>query len=216
MISRLKEETEALLKNYAVTKKEPDSYSHMKYPKIFTLMDFYVDQYEIEGFGHLMIMHTKTKMGMELLTASFMPNTGINLPYLLMDAMTMKNKRCIFVEYYGCGNDDLNDEKLKETFEKYHNLPDYAEKENWYIKERRPYSLIKTGSPEELLSMAKDSLSAYLDSVKTSHVSEGYKEKLEAFRNRMITEGNPSSKTLKMLLKEEGAVKFFKGVIMPL
>lgn len=216
MISRLKEETETLLKNYAVTKKEPDSYSHMKYPKIFTLMDFYVDQYEIEGFGHLMIMHTKTKMGMELLTASFMPNTGINLPYLLMDAMTMKNKRCIFVEYYGCGNDDLNDTKLKETYEKYRSLPDYAEKENWYIKERRPYSLIKTGSSEELLSMARDSLSAYLDSVKTAHVSEGYKEKLEAFRNRMITEGNPSSKTLKMLLKEEGAVNFFKDVIMPL
>ena len=215
MISRLKQVFEDILKNNNIQKEDMDEYSHMKYPKIFTLMDFYVDQYEIEKYGHLMIMHTKTKMGMELLTASFMPSTGINLPYLLIDAMTMKSKRCIFVEYYDCGNSNLNDEKLKEVFEKYKHLPNYQEKENWYISERTPYSLIKSGSEDELINMVKDSLNAYLGSIETSVYDEAYLPKLESFRDMMITKGNPSSKTLKMLLKDK-AEDFFKDVIMPL
>ena len=193
-----------------------DKYSHMKYLSFLPLMHFYVDQYELEGFGHVMSMHTTTKMGMELLTLSFMPNSGKNLPYLLMDSMTMKNKRCVFVEYYGCGNSDLNDAALKSVYEEYKSLPDYDEKPGWYISEREPYSLIKTGTEDELTEMATASLNAYLSSIESSVVDPGYTIKREAFRKRMIEDGNPSSKTLEMLLKKDGAVKFMKEVVMPL
>ncbi|MBQ2310227.1 MAG: hypothetical protein II186_06230 [Erysipelotrichales bacterium] len=192
-----------------------DSYSHMKYPKILPLMRFEVDRFSWEGYGHIMAMHTTTKMGMELLTLSFMPSTGIQMPYLLIDAMTMKKKRCVFIEYYGCGYEEFADAPLKEVYERYKGLPDYDEKENWYIHERRPYSLIKTGEEKDLADMAEESVKAYLSMIPDSKTDPAYKEKLKAFRARMITEGNPSKKTLEMLLKKDGAIKFMKEVIMP-
>lgn len=216
MIQSILNKTEALLKEYGAKKQLEDRYSHMKYLKFLPLMHFYVDQYELDGYGHIMSMHTTTKMGMELLTLSFMPGSGKNLPYLLMDSMTMKSKRCVFVEYYGCGNRDLNDAALKEVFEKYKNLPDYVEKTGWYISEREPYSLIKSGTEEELTEMAAASLEAYLSSIDSAVVDPGYTMQLDAFRARMIEDGNPSSKTLEMLLKKDGAVKFMKEVVMPL
>ena len=161
-------------------------------------------------------MHTTTKMGMELITMSFMPSECVDLPYLLVDAMSMKKKRCVFVEYYGCGMEELSDDSLKDVYDDYNSLPDYEEKENWYIKERMPYSLIKTGDPEELVNMALDSINAYLGSVSHTRFIPEYKDKLKAFRDRMIVDGNPSSKTLNMLLKEDGARTFMETVIMPL
>ena len=59
-------------------------------------------------------------------------------------------------------------------------------------------------------------IEAYLSSVKDSEIDLGYREKLEKFRERMIVEGNPSSKTLKLLLKEDGARRFMEEVIMPI
>ncbi|MBR0451155.1 MAG: hypothetical protein IJI78_04110 [Oscillospiraceae bacterium] len=216
MIKTILEFTEYTLIKAGAKKLPEDKYSHMKYLSFLPFMHFYVDQYELEGFGHVMSMHTTTKMGMELLTLSFMPNSGKNLPYLLMDSMTMKDKRCVFVEYYGCGNRDLNDAALKKVYEEYRSLPDYNEKPGWYISEREPYSLIKAGTEEELTGMAEASLDAYLSSIDSSVVDPGYTRQLEAFRKRMIEDGNPSSKTLEMLLKKDGAVRFMKEVVMPL
>ena len=215
MIELLKQNIETILNGKSFIREDAGIYSRMQYPKFLPLMNFYVDRYEDKGKLHLMIMHTKTKMGMELLTMSFMPQ-GITVPYLLIDAMTMKKTRCVFVEYYGCGREDFPDERLKEVHERYGRLPDYAEKENWYISERRPYSLIKTGEEEELLQMSADSVKAYLDCLAQAPFDPDYEKQLAAFRDRMIIEGNPSSKTLEMLLKKDGAVRFMKDVVMPI
>ena len=215
MINRLKQELEQALLEVSIQKIDDERYAHMRYPKLIALMDFYVDRYRIEDFGYLMVMHTKTKMGMELLTMSFMPD-GVTLPYLLIDAMTMKKKRCVFVEYYGCGHAPLIEDRMKEVYESYKDLPEYQEKPNWYISERRPYSLIKTGEEQELIDMAGDSIRTYLSSIQEAKQDPAYKEKLEAFRRRMIEEGNPSSKPRDMLLTEEGAIAFMKEVVMPL
>lgn len=213
MINELKEECRSSLRCCGARKIDDIRYAHMKYPKLLSMMDFYVDRYEIEGFGLVMSMHTKSKMGMELLTMSFMPN-GLTLPYLLIDAMEMKKKRCVFIEYYGCGYEGLSEDKLRDIYEKYKDLEDYEEKENWYIRERRDYSLIKKGDEKQLIEMTKDSLKAYLDSIKDGSYDEDYKRKLMDFRDRMINEGNPSSRTLEMLLKKQGAIDFMKEVVM--
>lgn len=216
MISELKKQaSDILLKSNAVLLPE-DEYTNMKYPSLLPLMRFRVDQYNVDGYGHVMMMHTTTKMGMELITMSFMPSESVNLPYLLIDAMSMKKKRCVFVEYYGCGEEDLIDHSLKEVYDKWGFLPDYAEKENWYIKERRPYSLIKSGEEDELTEMALDSVRAYLGSISEAKIVTEYEDKLRNFRERMIVEGNPSSKTLNMLLKRDGARVFMERVIMPI
>ncbi|MBR6487594.1 MAG: hypothetical protein IKT20_01665, partial [Clostridiales bacterium] len=66
------------------------------------------------------------------------------------------------------------------------------------------------------VNMALDSINAYLGSVSHTRFIPEYKDKLKAFRERMIVDGNPSSKTLNMLLKENGARTFMETVIMPL
>ena len=216
MISELKKQaSDILLKSNAVLLPE-DEYTNMKYPSLLPLMRFRVDQYNIDGYGHVMMMHTTTKMGMELITMSFMPSESVNLPYLLIDSMSMKKKRCVFVEYYGCGEEDLIDHSLKEVYDKWSFLPDYIEKDNWYIRERRPYSLIKSGEENELTDMALDSVKAYLGSISELKFVPEYEDKLRNFRERMIVEGNPSSKTLNMLLKRDGARVFMERVIMPI
>lgn len=216
MIAGIKQKAATLIKNSGGILVPEDRYTNMKYPKLLPLMRFRVDRYKIPGFGHVMLMHTTTKMGMELITVSFMPSECITLPYLLVDAMSMKKKRCVFVEYYGCGMEDFSDDALKDVYDDYCDLPDYDEKENWYIKDRMPYSLIKTGEPAKLENMAYDSIRAYLGSVSGAKFIPEYKDKLKAFRERMIVDGNPSSKTLNMLLKEDGARTFMENVIMPL
>ena len=216
MISSIKQKAVSIISNSNAVLLPEDCYTNMKYPRILPLMRFRVDQYSFQGLGHVMIMNTTTKMGMELITMSFMPSECVDLPYLLIDAMSMKKKRCVFVEYYGCGMEELADEALKDVYDDYRDLPDYEEKENWYIKERMPYSLIKTGGTDELVNMALDSVKAYLGSVRSTRFIPEYKDKLKAFRERMIVDGNPSSKTLNMLLKEDGARTFMETVIMPL
>lgn len=216
MIAAIKQRTVEIINGSGGTLLPEDRFTDMKYPKFLPLMRFRVDRYKVPGYGHVMLMHTKTKMGMELITMSFMPSECITLPYLLVDAMSMKKKRCVFVEYYGCGMNDLADEALQDVYEDYRDLPDYNEKENWYIKERMPYSLIKTGDAVQLENMACDSVRAYLGSVRSGRFIPEYNDKLKAFRERMITDGNPSSKTLNMLLKEDGARLFFETAVMPL
>ena len=63
--------------------------------------------------------------------------------------------------------------------------------------------------------MAADSLAAYLAGIGEAPADPAYIGNLTAFRERMITEGNPSSKTLEMLLKKDGAVRFMEEVVMP-
>ena len=216
MIDRIKNDLERIISSKDTIQKLPeDEYSHMRYPKLIPLMRFDVKQYRIEGFGHLMTMHTTTKMGMELLTASFMPSAGVQVPYLLIDAMVMKKKQCVFVEYYGCGHKDLDEDRLNEVYERYKDLPDYEEKENWYIHEREACSLVKSGDQERLVAMVEDSIEAYLSAAEESSVSDVYRKELITFRERMINEGNPSSRTLEMLLGKSGSVEFMKKVIMP-
>ena len=193
-----------------------DGWTDMSFPNLIKLMKFRVDRYSLEGFGRLMTMHTTTKMGMELLTMSFMPSGGLTVPYLLMDAMSMKKKRCVFVEYYGCGEEDLKSGALEQLYETFRLLPDYSEKPNWYVGERESYSLIKSGTEMQLTDMAVRSVEAYLSLIPQAHEDKEYRNKLAAFRQRMIDEGNPSSSTLHLLLGRTGAERFMKQAVMPI
>lgn len=193
-----------------------DGWTEMSFPRLIKLMKFRVDRYSLKGFGQLMTMHTTTKMGMELLTMSFMPSGGLTVPYLLMDAMSMKNKRCVFVEYYGCGREDLQSGALEELYETFRLLPDYSEKPNWYVGERESYSLVKSGTEKQLTDMAVRSAEAYLSLIPQAHEDEEYKRQLADFRQRMIDEGNPSSSTLHLLLGRVGAERFMKQAVMPI
>ena len=80
MIAAIKQRTVEIINGSGGTLLPEDRYTDMKYPKLLPLMRFRVDRYKVPGYGHVMLMHTKTKMGMELITMSFMPSECITVP----------------------------------------------------------------------------------------------------------------------------------------
>ena len=198
----------------------PDQYKFMKYPRLLPMMKFSVSCFEIEDLGHLMVMNTNGMGGaMKLQTLSFTPNTGKEIPYLLIDTMSMKKKALAYVEYYNCTGKDLHFDLLEKIKEKYKSLPDYAEKDAWYIRERTEDSLIKGGENADenlLFEMVKESLDAYLAIAKEAPADARSLAGLKAFQERMLKEGNPSEGTMVKVLGKEGYEKFYKGCIMPL
>ena len=107
---------------------------------------------------------------------------------------------------------------------RYDHLQEYDEKDHWYVKERAPYSLIKseksTPESEEVFSrMLREEVETYASLCeKAIRQGTGKKENLQKllrFQDDMVNKGNPSKKALEMILKEKGAETFFREVIMP-
>ena len=195
-------------------------YARMRYPKLIPFMRFETKNYKVDDFGAVMIMQTRAAGGaMKLMTVSFMPYTGKAVPYLLIDCMAMKNKSLAYVEYYDCTGKGLAPESLKEIKERYIDVPDYAEKDAWYVGERMNASLIKGGEivdKERLMNMVMDSVSAYLELVREADTESSCLQELISFRKRMIEKGNPSTPVMSKVLGKEEANRFFMECVMPL
>lgn len=210
-------------------------YQSFSYPKLIKMMRFNTRRYAVSGFGHVFSMRTKGPFGMELLTLSFTPGEGKNVPFLLIDMMTVGKKRTVFVEYYDCtasGSKEKISEKsewhenadamrhaaLVEVKKKYDYLTEYDEKPHWYVGERTPYSLIKGGTAaddSQFEAMVRDSVVAYRKECEAATSDPANLPGLEKFRRRMIEEGNPSSSVLEKVFGKEGAEEFFVKCVMP-
>ena len=155
---------------------------------------------------------------MKLTTASFTPSEGASVPYLLIDMMSMKDKRTVFVEYYDRTAGGADIPELDELKKEYSDIPDYGEKPAWYVGERMPCSLIKGGKAEDedrLLEMVLRSLEAYADAAASAPKDAANLHRLKAFADRMVKEGNPSSGTMEKVLGKDGAEEFFRTAVMP-
>lgn len=204
---------------FKVTDVTEKSYESLKYPKLLPMMRFSLKKYDVEGFGGLFTMDT-TAMGgmMTLSTVVLTPNTGKNVPFLLIDTMDMKKKSLSYVEFYDKTEKGALCEKLKALSDEYKNIPDYAEKDGWYIAERTQYSLIKGGEGVDkgvLSKMTIDAAKRYIDEAAVAEINEENLNSLRAFQSDMCEKGNPSTATLEKLFGKEGAKEFFKTVIMP-
>ncbi len=204
---------------FKVTDVTEKSYESLKYPKLLPMMRFSLKKYIVEGFGSLFTMDT-TAMGgmMTLSTVVLTPNSGKNVPFLLIDTMDMKKKSLSYVEFYDKTEKGALCNTLDPLAEEYKDIPDYAEKEGWYIAERTPYSLIKGGEgvdKETLSKMTLDAAKRYIDEAAAAETKEENLNTLRTFQNDMCEKGNPSTTTLEKLFGKEGAKEFFKTVIMP-
>lgn len=211
--------TSAFLEGKRYVRVERDEYTDFDYPKLLKLMRFHTERHCVDGYGHFMTMHTHTALGMELLTASFMPGEGLQVPYCLIDIMTVGKKRTVFVEYYDCTVQKPDMPRLEQVGSRYAALPEYSEKPKWYVGERAPYSLIKCGgkSDESLLEeMIFASICAYNAEISLADDDPANNTGLKAFRERMINEGNPSSAVLEKVFGKEGAKEFFIRCVMPI
>ena len=207
------------LKDRAYEDITPNEYAHFSYPGSIGLMRFDTHLFRVDGFGHLMTMETDTLFGMQLLTCSFMPSEGADVPYLLIDIMLMGKKRMIFAEYYDCTVNKVPQPLLESVHDRYAHLPEHEEKPAWYIKERTGYSLIKDipqdGDRKLLARVAADSVRAYRRAAFSAFIDENNVSGLLKFRQRMITEGNPSSGVLKKVFGEKGYECYFTSCVMP-
>ena len=180
------------------------------------MMRFHLEQYEVEGLGNLCVLRTKAMLGlMELTTVVVTPNTGKNVPFLLIDTMDMGKKHLCYVEYYDCTADGADKDLILAASAPYADVADYAEKPAWYVSERMAGSLIKTGEKARLEQMAADALKAYTEQAAAAPVKPENLPGLKAFQQRMVQEGNPSTAALTRTLGKEGAETFFQTVVMP-
>ncbi len=206
---------------FEISKDGIESFSAFKYPKLIPFMKFTANKYTVKDFGTLMTLETKAMGGMmNLATIVFTPSAGVSVPFLLVDVMSMKKKRTVFVEYYDCTENGFTKadefDKIKAECSE---IPEYDEKPAWYVSERTPFSLIKGDIPENderLVKMISDSVDAYLRAAKSADKTDANLEKLAIFRDRMVSEGNPSSGVLKKVFGDKGAEDFFRNIIMPL
>ena len=180
------------------------------------MMRFHLEQYEVEGLGNLCVLRTKAMLGlMKLTTVVVTPNTGKNVPFLLIDTMDMGKKHLCYVEYYDCTADGADKDLILAASAPYADVANYAEKPAWYVSERMAGSLIKTGEKARLEQMAADALKAYTEQAAAAPVKPENLPGLKAFQQRMVQEGNPSTAALTRTLGKEGAETFFQTVVMP-
>ena len=175
----------------------------------------YMSRNVAEGLGNLCVLKTRAMLGlMNLVTVVATPGSGKNVPFLLIDTMDMGKKHLCYVEYYDCTADGADKDLLLAASAPYADVADYAEKPAWYVKERMAGSLIKTGDKARLEQMALDALKAYAAQA-AAPVKAGNIAGLQAFQQRMVKEGNPSTAALTKTLGREGAEEFFRTVVMP-
>ena len=201
-----------LKERFALKEVTPERYRTMG----SAMMRFHLEQYAVEGLGNLCVLRTKAMLGlMELLTVVVTPNTGKNVPFLLIDAMDMGKKHLCYVEYYDCTAEGADKDLLLAASAPYADVPNYAEKPAWYMKERMEGSLIKTGDKARLEQMALDALQAYAQQTAAAPVKAENLPGLKAFQRRMVQEGNPASDAMTRTLGKKGAETFFTTVAMP-
>ena len=206
------EAVDILKERFALREITPEQYRTMGSP----MMRFHLGQYEVEGLGNLCVLKTKAMLGlMRLMTVVVTPNTGRNVPFLLIDTMDMGKKHLCYVEYYDCTAEGADRDLLLAASAPYADVADYAEKPAWYVAERMKGSLIKTGDRARLEQMASDALTAYREQAAAAPVKPENIEGLKAFQQRMVREGNPSTAALTRTLGREGAETFFQTVVMP-
>lgn len=201
-------------------------YTDMKWPRFFPLMKLHAEQYTADGFGTLMTLCTRAAGNLLTVeTAVFTPRAGIDVPLLLVDASVTGKKCIVFAEFYDCTAGHLPQPELEKNAELFSGFHDYGEKPAWYIRERAPYSLIKSGSSgeaDDLRRMARCTIQTYLETVRNvsdKRVTDDERSEnirnLHMFQNRMVAEGNPSSSVLRSVLGKTEAEKFFRTVVMP-
>ena len=208
-----------LQKHYTVTPMDTGEYKEMK---LFGIMKFHVEQYDIEELGNLSIM--RTNMGvMQMATVVITPKDK-NLPLLSADYMYILSNRKSYLEFYDVVKEkDENYEQLLNALSNVLNNYEYLEKVEtspaWY-QHLLTVTAYKGGSFDEdkaLEGMLVDSLAVYLKHGKQLPLlsEEEKQEKISitmGYTDGLIEKGGISTDVFKKELGEEETKKFFDNV----
>lgn len=210
---------EELSKYYTLTPVDPGKYRDLK---LFRILKFRVEQYDIEGLGNLSLM--RVNMGaMQMATAVITPRDK-NLPLLSADYLYIASNRKAYLEFY-----DLVKEKdgpylqlmegLRQVQTKYSHLEDFKPTEAWYdhLLTVATFKSAPAEADAQLTAMLTESLWVYLEhSKQIPALTEAERqEKLaitEAYTNGLIRQGGVSTDIFKKQLGAEETKNFFDTV----
>ena len=208
-----------LQENYVVTPREVGDYKEMK---LFGVMKFHVEQYDIEELGNLSVM--RVNMGfMQMATFVITPRDK-NVPLLSADYMYIMGNRKCYLEFYDVVRE--KDEQYNELLSaltkvqsKYEHLENITPSAAWYehLLTVTSYKAGDSGADMELQGMLVDSLAAYLEQSKQFALLEGTarQEKLAItleYTDGLIEKGGISTDVFKKALGEEETKKFFDNI----
>ncbi len=210
---------EEIQQHYTVTPRDTGEYEELK---MYGIMKFHVEQYDIAEIGNLSIM--RVNMGFMQMATTVITPRDKNLPLLSADYMYILSNRKSYLEFY---------DVVKEKDEQYNQLltalssvqTNYDHLENietspaWY-EHLLTVTSYKGGSPNEdnaLEQMLIDSLNVYMEhSKQLSLLSETEKaEKIAItveYTDGLIEKGGISTDVFKKELGDEETKKFFDSV----
>lgn len=210
---------EELNKNYTVTPLDVGKYEEMK---VYGIMKFKVEQYDIKELGNLSVM--RVNMGvMQMATIVITPKDK-NLPLLSADYMYILSNRKSYLEFYDVVKE--KDEAYNELMtalggvvDDYAHLEDFAASEAWY-EHLLTVDAYKAGKPKDdadLQNMLKESLKVYLEHSKELPVlsAEEREEKIAItidYTDGLIEKGGISTDVFKKELGAEETKKYFDQV----
>lgn len=210
---------EELKKNYTLTEVDPEEYKEMK---MYGIMKFKVEQYDIEGLGNISLMRVNAGV-MQMATIVITPKDK-NLPLMSADYMYILGNRKSYLEFY-----DVVKEKdatynqlmtaLSDVVNNYTHLEDFEASEAWYehLLTVDAYKAGKAKNDLEVEKLLADSLKVYLEHGKAlpELSAEDKKEKRNitvAYTDGLIEKGGISTDVFKAQLGPEVTKDFFDQV----
>ncbi|MBQ6887127.1 MAG: hypothetical protein IJN54_06405 [Lachnospiraceae bacterium] len=208
-----------LKKNYTVTPCDTGDYEEMK---LFGLLKFHVEQYDIEEIGNLSIM--RVNMGvMQMATVVITPKHK-NIPLLSADYMYILSNRKCYLEFYDVVKE--KDEQYNQLLSaisdaqgKYDYLENIETSPAWYehLLTVTSYKAGKSDVDKDLEGILVDSLKVYIEHSKQFPLlsEDERNEKLDItlkYTDGLIEKGGISTDVFKKALGDEETKKFFDNV----
>ena len=205
-----------LQENYKVTQLDAGEYEEIK---LYGIMNFKVEQYDIGNVGNLSVM--RVNMGVMQMSSIVITPMDKNLPLFTADYIYLLTNRKAYIEFY-----DLVKEKdatyqqlltqLSDIREKYDYLDNLEVSPAWYehLLTVATYKACGFGADTDLEQMVLDNLNAYIRHEKTLPLltAEEQQEKHTItvnYTDGLITYGGISTDVFKNALGAEETKKFF-------
>lgn len=208
-----------LEKTHTVTQISPGEYEEMK---MYGIMKFKVEQYDVEGLGNLSVMRVNVGV-MQMATIVITPKDK-NVPLLSADYMYILSNRKSYLEFYDVVQE--KDEtymqligKLSGVIDRYSHLEDFEASEAWY-EHLLSVDAYKAGTPKqdiEVEQMLRESVRVYLEHAKAlPELNEEQKTEKRnitlAYTDGLIEKGGISTDVFKAELGPEITKDFFDQV----
>ncbi len=208
-----------LEKHYTVTAVDPGEYKEMK---IYGIMKFDVEQYDVKDLGNLSIM--RVNMGVMQMATFVVTPQDKNLPLLSADYMYMLDNRMSYLEFYNLVESQDDTYKslvaaLDAVQAKYAHLENLEVSTAWYddLLTSCNYKSGTSKDDAELEQMLIDGVSAYLTESEnfpllTAEEKAVKKALTVDYCNGLVEKGGVSTDVFKSSLGEETTKDFFHKV----